>query len=122
MDSVTERHAWLREAAVAALLASGGALVLEAIRPGVVGSTLPLAAPVALAVLAAAVVAALPPRETPPLRAWQLLAFGWLAAAAGLSVAAILRHATPYALLLGVLAAAAAWSACTALWLRRPER
>ncbi len=119
---MTERLPWLREAAVAALLASSGALALESLRPGVVGSTLPLAAPVALAVLAAAAVAALPPRATPPLRAWQLLAFGWIAAAAGLSVAAILRHGTPFYLPLGVLASAAAWSACTALWLRRPER
>ncbi len=119
---MTERYTWLREAAVASLLASTGALALESVRPGVVGSTLPLALPVAVAVLAAAALAALPPRATPALRAWQLLAFGWIAAAAGLSVAAILRHATPFSLPLGVLAAAAAWSACTALWLRPPGR
>lgn len=118
---MTERLAWLREAAVAALLASVGALGLEAARPGVVGSTVPLAAPVALAALASAAIAALPPRLAPPLRVWQMLAFGWMAAAAGVSVAVTLRHATPYYPLLGILTAAAAWSACTALWVNSKQ-
>jgi len=115
---MTERYTWLREAAVATLLASVGSLCLEAIRPGTIGTTLPLALPVTLAVLAATVLAVLPQRITLPLRAWQLLAFGWIAAMAGVAVVALLRHATPYSLLIGVLAAAAAWCSCIALWLR----
>ena len=119
LASMTERYTWLREAAVATLLASGGSLCLEAVRLGTIGTTMPLALLVILATLAVVVIAALPPQVTPPLRAWQLLAFGWIAAMAGVAVVALLRHATPYALLIGVLAAAAAWSSCIALWLRK---
>jgi hypothetical protein len=115
---MTERYTWLREAAVATLLASVGSLCLEAIRPGTIGTTVPLALPVILAALAAATIAALPPRIISPLRAWQLLAFGWIAAMAGVAVVALLRHTTPYALIIGVLAAAAVWCGCLALWLR----
>lgn len=122
MAAMIRGFSWLRDAAAAALFASVGTLALEAIRPGTVGSTLPLALPVSAAVLASVAIAALPPRPAPPLRAWQMLAFGWVAATAGLAVAAVLRHSTEYALPLGALAAAAVWGACAALWLRAPGR
>lgn len=115
--------AWLREAALAALLASAGALAMEAAKPGSASATVPLGAVVALCAVAAAALAALPPPAAARrLNAWQLLAFGWLSAAVGIATVALLRHATDYALPLGALAAAAAWAACAALWLRQPER
>jgi hypothetical protein len=119
---MTEQYAAARHSAAALAATAAILLVLEATKPGAVGTQLPLSAIAIALIIGVGAFAALPAASEPRLSAWSLLLLGWVSAVGGWVVYVALSNVTEYSLAIGCLAGAAAWAALVTLALQRPPR